>query len=570
MRLINPILLLLPTFCISQSDDPAGHKAITMLDIKTHLQPVIKSEFHQLATQLVSQFKQVMSTEVDKIRSELDLKNEQQTQTMNQILTKQENLVQQNTDLSITFENLQKTANANLQATTESLTSGFFETKTEVGQQMALFKSELQQNKVHLDNYASKLNSEQSQQLAEHTNKMYEQQDKLRKETISSINIMHQTLTQRISQISSRNLKEFKSREIILKRAIGEEFSAVTAKLENTLIVHKRDLNTKFLEKVDDNKKILSEDNVIMLQTINATLHNNLVEVQRMQEASDIDVRKQLREQSANINETLSGQAELSKKYVEHTIGGFRDDIQSIVVSLQTNFEDSNTKSPRPFMASDEAIPSEGLVGLQSIAEETKLQSTRANKEIQKTLEMMLNGHKQLTNKLEVSVSKLNRSMTDRAWTERREMIDQLRKSQDIVMRGLNTNHEGVKMMFETSVAKTIREGAKSNIQSFEEIMQKLTNIEDEREDMIPQLTDAVQNIGRTVAEDVKSEVMLTKASLAGKLTTIESSVQACVRNKGKDTSDDRYGGGLAGRPGIMAGRLSGTNLRKRKNFGQN
>jgi len=59
-------------------------------------------------------------------------------------------------------------------------------------------------------------------------------------------------------------------------------------------------------------------------------------------------------------------------------------------------------------------------------------------------------------------------------------------------MRGLNTNHEGVKMMFETSVAKTIREGAKSNIQSFEEIMQKLTNIEDEREDMIPQLTDAV------------------------------------------------------------------------------
>ena len=39
-----------------------------------------------------------------------------------------------------------------------------------------------------------------------------------------------------------------------------------------------------------------------------------------MQEASDIDVRKQLREQSANINETLSGQAELSKKYVEHTV----------------------------------------------------------------------------------------------------------------------------------------------------------------------------------------------------------------------------------------------------------
>lgn len=271
MRLINSILLLVPTLCTAQSDDPSGHKAITMLDIKTHLQPVIKSEFHVLATQLVSQFKQVMSSEVDKIRSELDLKNEQQTQTMNQILTKQENLVQQNTDLSITFENLQKTANANLQATTESLTSGFFETKTEVGQQMALFKSELQQNKVHLDNYASKLNSEQSQQLAEHTNKMYEQQDKLRKETISSINIMHQTLTQRISQISSRNLKEFKSREIILKRAIGEEFSAVTAKLENTLIVHKRDLNTKFLEKVDDNKKILSEDNVIMLQTINAT-----------------------------------------------------------------------------------------------------------------------------------------------------------------------------------------------------------------------------------------------------------------------------------------------------------
>ena len=271
MRLINSILLLVPTLCTAQSDDPSGNKAITMLDIKTHLQPVIKSEFHVLATQLVSQFKQVMSSEVDKIRSELDLKNEQQTQTMNQILTKQENLVQQNTDLSITFENLQKTANANLQATTESLTSGFFETKTEVGQQMALFKSELQQNKVHLDNYASKLNSEQSQQLAEHTNKMYEQQDKLRKETISSINIMHQTLTQRISQISSRNLKEFKSREIILKRAIGEEFSAVTAKLENTLIVHKRDLNTKFLEKVDDNKKILSEDNVIMLQTINAT-----------------------------------------------------------------------------------------------------------------------------------------------------------------------------------------------------------------------------------------------------------------------------------------------------------
>ena len=316
------ILLLLPSFmhlCYSQQDDPAGHKAITMLDIKTHLQPVIKSEFHVLSTQLVSQFKQAMATELDKIRSELELKSEQQSQTMNQILTKQENVVQQITDLSITFENLQKTANANLQATTESLTSGFFETKTEVGQQMALFKSEIQQNKVHLDNYASKLSSEQSQLLSEHTNKMYEQQDKLRKETISSINIMHQTLTQRISQISSRNLKEFKSREVILKRAIGEEFSAVTAKLENTLIGHKRDLNSKFLEKVDDNKKILSEDNVIMLQTINATLHNNLVEVQRMQEASDIDMKKQMRDQSATINETLSGQAELNKKYVEHT-----------------------------------------------------------------------------------------------------------------------------------------------------------------------------------------------------------------------------------------------------------
>ena len=82
---------------------------------------------------------------------------------------------------------------------------------------------------------------------------------------------MHQTLTQRISQISSRNLKEFKSREVILKRSISEEFNAVSGKLTTTLMQHKRDLNTKFNEKSDDNKKILTEDNNILLATINAT-----------------------------------------------------------------------------------------------------------------------------------------------------------------------------------------------------------------------------------------------------------------------------------------------------------
>merc|ERR1712061_671321 len=157
-------------------------------------------------------------------------------------------------------------------------------------------------------------------------------------------------------------------------------------------------------------------------------------------------------------------------------------------------------------------------------------ESQRTGKEITKNLEQQGIGFKMLQNKIDIGVSKLNRSMTDRAWTERRELIDQMRKSQDIVTRAQNNNHDNTKVMFESSVSKTVKDAMKNQAQNFEEIMRKLTTMEDDKEDQIPQISDAMQNIIRDTSDDLKNEMAINKADLQGAMTTISSSVQACIR----------------------------------------
>ena len=79
----------------------------------------------------------------------------------------------------------------------------------------------------------------------------------------------------------------------------------------------------------------------------------------------------------------------------------------------------------------------------------------------------MQNGQKKLANTIQMENARLNRSMTDNSWSERRDLIDQVRKTQDIVVRGMSNNHDNLKLLFDNTVSNSLKNFLIKNVYDF-------------------------------------------------------------------------------------------------------
>ena len=79
----------------------------------------------------------------------------------------------------------------------------------------------------------------------------------------------------------------------------------------------------------------------------------------------------------------------------------------------------------------------------------------------------MQNGQKKLANTIQMENARLNRSMTDNSWSERRDLIDQVRKTQDIVVRGMSNNHDNLKLLFDNTVSNSLKNFLVKNVKDF-------------------------------------------------------------------------------------------------------
>lgn len=225
------------------------------------------------------------------------------------------------------------------------------------------------------------------------------------------------------------------------------------------------------------------------------------------------------------MNETLSHQGDETTSYVEHALGRFRDDVTTEVTHIKVLVEDSFTNNE------------EALRDVKNVAEEAKMEANRGVNEVQKTLEIMMAGHKAIGNSLAISVTKLNRSITDRVWTLRRDVTDEIRKSQGIVSRGQTANQDSTRAMFDNSVAKVVKSSNDAVNEHFAEIQDKLTTMEDEREDLVPVITEAMQTIVRDGVDAIRTDMTVTiMAPIKGQYATLETMIESCTRPSEKSS----------------------------------
>ena len=98
-----------------------------------------------------------------------------------------------------------------------------------------------------------------------------------------------------------------------------------------------------------------------------------------------------------------------------------------------------------------------GISVLKKDSQESQKDRSRLAREITKVVDIMQNGQKKLANTIQMENARLNRSMTDNSWSERRDLIDQVRKTQDILVRGMSNNHDNLKLLFDNTVSKSLR-----------------------------------------------------------------------------------------------------------------
>lgn len=82
--------------------------------------------------------------------------------------------------------------------------------------------------------------------------------------------------------------------------------------------------------------------------------------------------------------------------------------------------------------------------------------------------------------------------------------------------------------MTKPSLSPRINSALDEMTQTFGDIESKLSNIEDEKEDLLPTITEALQNVVNSGVDDMKTALTFSVSTpLKGKLDTIQTMVEA-------------------------------------------
>jgi len=133
-----------------------------------------------------------------------------------------------------------------------------------------------------------------------------------------------------------------------------------------------------------------------------------------------------------------------------------------------------------------------------------------------------------LENNIDTNVVKLNKTINLDFYTHKSAMIDELNSLRTTLLDVANTNQQQTKDMFDKSILTRINSALDEMTQIFGDIESKLSNIEDEKEDLLPTITEALQNVVTSGVDDMKTALTFSVSTpLKGKLDTIQTMVEA-------------------------------------------
>lgn len=497
-----------------------GIRASVAMEIKSQIGLDIRTEFSKLQKELIAQIKTELSTEVSKIKDEVTVKldaNEAQTKTLKNELEK---TLQAVDDLEVRIKTGQKTTSELLQETNQNLVDQFYAMKSSVTEEVGQFKVELQQSKSHLDNFKSSTLGEITKTLSEHTEQLYKSIDANQHDLILKVQLMQVSLNKRVADYHNFALREFNQRELTIGRKIEDQFIDMTKDLNLSLTKHQGAVAKVFDSKVDQQRKTLEDSESSLLGRVNSTMIEAIDRMSNHLSGSSNQLGILMKENENNINNTLHSQVEEIQKYIMPTMKQFTDTLTSEMINVKQVIENQ-------FNDSLDQV-SEIQISITDVKSDTQ----KLVSDFTATSTDNIGKFRTIENKLESAVVRLNKSMSNEFYSQQLKLTSEIKDNSQVTNTNINANQALMKNLIDNTVVKSINDALDVMKGQFEDIDSKLTNIEDEEEDVIPTITEAVQNIVKDGVREVRKDIEFSISTpIKGKLDTIQTMVEKLGKN---------------------------------------
>jgi len=499
-----------------------GLRASLAMEIQSQISNDIRNEFSRLQKELIAQIKTELSTEVGKIKDEVSIKLDANDQQTKNLKNEVEKTLQAVDDLDIRIKSGQKTINEQLGETSKNLGDQFFAMKKSVTDEVAEFKVELQQSKSHLDNFKSSTLTSITTALSEHTETLYKSIDSNQVQLITRINTMQTALNKRLAEYQHFAMSEFSQRELTIGRKMNDQFVEMTKDLNLSLTKHQRAVANIFDSKVNSQRKNLEDSESNLLTKVNSTMFESMDRISLHLTTNTDKVGRLLKNSETNINNTLFAQVEEIQKYIMPTMKQFTDTLASemgnVKQVIENQFEDSLEATSELKSSIDD---------VKADTQKTVLDFTIANQDTTSKF-------KGLENQMEQTLVRLNKSMNNEIYSLQTVMIDEMKELRKMSGDVNHNNNQALKALFDNSVVKSVNDAIDTMRGHFQDIDSKLTNIENEKEDVLPNLQEAMQNIVKNGVDDVKNNIKFSiETPIKGKLDTIQTMVERLGKSGG-------------------------------------
>lgn len=512
-RALLPLAQLLTiAAAVPKSDE--GIRASVAMEIQQQISNDIRNEFIKLQKELLTSIRSELANEVGKIKEEVNVKLDSTANQSKALKADLEKTLLAMDDLDIRIKTGQKVASDLMTSTTQNLVDQYYNMKTSVTEDLGSFKVELQQSKSHLENLKTSVLSEMASTLSAHTDQLYKSIDANQNELISKVNLMQVSLNKRVADYHKFALGEFNQRELTIGRKMKDQFNEMTQDLNLSLTKHQGSIEKTFDSKVDMQRAELEASEASLLGRVNSTMQESLDRMESHLNSNANKVSLILKDNENNINRTLSNQVEEIEKYIRPAMQQFTGALTQEMTNVKEVIENQ-------FDASLEVI-SDIQIGTNEAKSDVAKLVTDATVNTQDTAQKF----KTLENQLDAMVVRLNKSMNNEFYNQQIKLLQEFKTASTNTNTAISQNNASLKTLIDSSIVKSVGDALDVMKGQFEDIETKLSNIEDEEEDLIPRITDVVQNIVNDGVGVMKKNIEISVSTpLIGRLDTLQKTV---------------------------------------------